>query len=112
MGSDGNSVLLDVRDLSTDFVMKKGTVHAVIDLSFTVNEGEVLAIVGESGSGKSVASLSVMGLLQPPGRVVEGEAFFRDRDLLKLPKNEMRKLRGDPVPLGVFQPVEPGVTGR
>ena len=59
--------ILEVDHLSTDFVMNKGTVHAVIDMSFTVREGEVLAIVGESGSGKSVTSLSVMGLLQSPG---------------------------------------------
>ena len=83
-------MLLEVRNLSTDFVMNKGTVHAVIDVSFSVREGEVLAIVGESGSGKSVTSLSVMGLLQPPGRVVAGEVLYRGRDLLKLSKSEMR----------------------
>ena len=60
--------LLDVKGLSTDFEMKRGTVKAVRDVSFTVRQGEVLAIVGESGSGKSVAALSVMRLLlrRPP----------------------------------------------
>ena len=77
-------MLLEVKNLSTDFVMNKGTVHAVIDVSFTVREGEVLAIVGESGSGKSVTSLSVMGLLQAPGRVVAGEILYRGQDLLAL----------------------------
>jgi peptide/nickel transport system ATP-binding protein len=95
-------VLLEVKNLSTDFVMKKGTVHAVIDMSFSVREGEVLAIVGESGSGKSVASLSIMGLLQPPGRVVGGEIIYRGRDLLELSTREMRDVRGNHISM-IFQ---------
>ncbi|PKQ15711.1 MAG: peptide ABC transporter ATP-binding protein [Actinobacteria bacterium HGW-Actinobacteria-7] len=94
--------LLDVRNLSTDFTMKKGTVNAVIDVSFSVCEGEVLAIVGESGSGKSVTSLSVMGLLQEPGHVVGGEVVFRDRNLLALSEAEMRSVRGDQISM-IFQ---------
>ena len=97
-----SEVILEVRNLSTDFVMNKGTVHAVIDVSFAVREGEVLAIVGESGSGKSVTSLSVMGLLQEPGRVVSGEVVYRGRDLLKLSGNEMRAIRGDQISM-IFQ---------
>src|SRR5450756_533376 len=88
-------MLLEVKNLSTDFVMKKGTVHAVVDMSFTVREREVLAIVGESGSGKSVASLSIMRLLQPPGRVVSGEVLYGGRDLLALSGSEMRDVRGN-----------------
>jgi len=95
-------LLLQVRGLSTDFAMKKGTVHAVIDVSFSVREGEVLAIVGESGSGKSVAALSVLGLLQPPGRCVAGEVLYKGRDLLKLPKGEMRDIRGNHISM-IFQ---------
>ena len=95
-------VLLDVRNLSTDFLMKRGTVHAVIDVSFSVHEGEVLAIVGESGSGKSVTSLSVMGLLQPPGRVVGGEVVYQGRDLLLLSPKEMRTIRGNQISM-IFQ---------
>jgi peptide/nickel transport system ATP-binding protein len=94
--------LLEVKDLSTDFVMKKGTVHAVVDMSFTVREREVLAIVGESGSGKSVASLSVMRLLQPPGRVVSGEVLYKGRDLLALSGSEMRDVRGNHISM-IFQ---------
>jgi peptide/nickel transport system ATP-binding protein len=94
--------LLEVKNLSTDFVMNKGTVHAVVDMSFSVREGEVLAIVGESGSGKSVASLSVMGLLQPPGRVVSGEIIYRGRNLLALTPREMRDLRGNHISM-IFQ---------
>ncbi len=95
-------VLLEVKGLSTDFVMNRGTVHAAIDVSFSVREGEVLAIVGESGSGKSVTSLSVMRLLQRPGRVIAGEVLFRGRDLLELPEKEMRAIRGDQMSM-IFQ---------
>lgn len=94
--------LLDVKGLSTDFEMKRGTVKAVRDVSFTVREGEVLAIVGESGSGKSVAALSVMRLLQAPGRVVAGEVRYKDRDLLALSAREMRDVRGNHISM-IFQ---------
>ena len=94
--------ILEVNHLSTDFVMNKGTVHAVVDMSFTVREGEVLAIVGESGSGKSVASLSIMGLLQAPGRVVDGEIMYKGQNLLDLPAREMRRLRGNHISM-IFQ---------
>ena len=97
-----DEMLLEVRNLSTDFVLNKGTVHAVIDVSFSVRPGEVLAIVGESGSGKSVTSLSVMRLLQFPGRVVEGEVFFQGRNLLQLPNGEMRSIRGNQISM-IFQ---------
>jgi peptide/nickel transport system ATP-binding protein len=95
-------VLLEVKNLSTDFVMKRGTVNAVIGVDFTVHEGEVLAIVGESGSGKSVTSLSVMGLLQPPGRVVSGEIIYKGRDLLGLSRSDMRDIRGNHISM-IFQ---------
>jgi peptide/nickel transport system ATP-binding protein len=95
-------VLLQVNHLSTDFHLSKGTVHAVIDVSFSVHEGEVLAIVGESGSGKSVTALSVMGLLQSPGRVAGGEVLFRGQNLLALSKREMRAIRGNQISM-IFQ---------
>ncbi|HET6352312.1 MAG TPA: ABC transporter ATP-binding protein [Coriobacteriia bacterium] len=100
--ANGSKTLLEVSNLSTDFEMKKGTVHAVIDVSFHVNAGEVLAIVGESGSGKSVTSLSVMGLLQAPGRVVQGEVRYNGRNLVTAPKKEMRAIRGDQISM-IFQ---------
>ena len=65
-------------------------------------EGEVLAIVGESGSGKSVLSLSIMGLLQPPGRVVGGEVLYKGDNLLALSKNDMRDIRGNHISM-IFQ---------
>jgi peptide/nickel transport system ATP-binding protein/oligopeptide transport system ATP-binding protein len=81
----------------------QGEVTAVDDVSFDVAPGEVLGIVGESGSGKSVTALSIMGLLpQPPGRVAGGEILFDGRDLLKLPKSQMRQMRGSAIGM-IFQ---------
>jgi peptide/nickel transport system ATP-binding protein len=97
-----DEMLLEVKNLTTDFEMKRGTVHAVMDVSFSVRKGEVLAIVGESGSGKSVTSLSVMGLLQPPGRVVSGEINYKGRNLLSLSAGEMRQIRGNHISM-IFQ---------
>ena len=74
-------MLLSVRNLCTDFPVKRGIVHAVEDVSFDVDAGEILAIVGESGSGKSVTSLSIMGLLGEPGHVASGEVKFEGKDL-------------------------------
>ena len=73
-------------------------------ISFDVNQGEVLGIVGESGSGKSVTSLSIMGLLQHPGRVVDGEIFFQDQDILSYGKRRMRRVRGKEIAM-IFQEI-------
>src|SRR5665811_77108 len=97
-----SDALLQVNHLSTDFHLSKGIVHAVVDVTFSVREGEVLAIVGESGSGKSVTALSVMGLLQPPGRVAGGEVIFGGRNLLLLSNREMRSVRGNHISM-IFQ---------
>jgi peptide/nickel transport system ATP-binding protein len=86
--------LLDVRDLSVRFRTRDGIVHAVSELSFTVRRGETLGIVGESGSGKSVSSLAIMGLLNRAYADIEGEILFEGRDLLTLPTNELRQIRG------------------
>ena len=75
--------LLDVRNLRTSFFTHAGEVKAIRDVSFTVGQGEIVGIVGESGSGKSVTSLSIMGLLQDPGKVVGGQILFDGQDLLK-----------------------------
>ena len=95
-------MLLEVKHLKTDFKLKKGIVHAVNDVSFGIDKGEILAIVGESGSGKSVTSLSVMGLLQEPGRVVGGEILYKGEDLLKKSEKDLRKIRGDQISM-IFQ---------
>lgn len=94
--------LLSVRNLRTSFFTHVGEVKAVRGISFDVNEGEVLGIVGESGSGKSVTSLSIMGLLQYPGRVVDGEILLNGEDILTYSKNQMRKVRGKEIAM-IFQ---------
>ena len=94
--------LLSVRDLKTSFFTHVGEVKAVRGISFDVNEGEVLGIVGESGSGKSVTSLSIMGLLQYPGRVVAGEILLNGEDILTYSKDQMRKVRGKEIAM-IFQ---------
>jgi oligopeptide/dipeptide ABC transporter ATP-binding protein len=96
-------VLLDVRGLSIDFATEHGAAHAVSDVSFQVFEDEVFAIVGESGCGKTVTALSLMRLIpRPPGEIVAGEIIFKGRDLLRLPIENMRKIRGKEIAM-IFQ---------
>ena len=95
--------LLEVRELVTRFYSDGATIHAVNGISYTLDEGESLAIVGESGSGKSVGVMSLMGLIRfPPGRVESGAVTFKGRDLLKLSADDMRKVRGGEIAM-VFQ---------
>jgi oligopeptide/dipeptide ABC transporter ATP-binding protein len=95
--------VLSVRDLTVEFSTEDGIVRAVTGVSYDVFPGEVLGIVGESGSGKSVSMLSVLGLIpQPPGKIVSGEAVFKNRDLLTLPKDELRRIRGGDMAM-IFQ---------
>ncbi|MGC9356726.1 MAG: ABC transporter ATP-binding protein, partial [Anaerolineae bacterium] len=87
--------LLEVNNLQTQFNTQNGVVHAVNGISYTLQEGECLGIVGESGCGKSVSVLSVMRLIpQPPGKIVDGEVYFKGRNLLELPEEDMRHIRG------------------
>ncbi|MBC5585383.1 ABC transporter ATP-binding protein [Eggerthella sp. NSJ-70] len=95
-------MLLSVKNLSTEFPVKKGIVRAVEDVSFDVDAGEILAIVGESGSGKSVTSLSVMGLLAEPGHVAGGSMEFEGKDLATLSEKQYRELRGNDMAM-IFQ---------
>jgi ABC-type dipeptide/oligopeptide/nickel transport system ATPase component len=86
--------LLRVENLRTVFDAKPSPVVAVNDVSFQIHKGETLGLVGESGSGKSVTAFSIIGLVQEPGRVVGGKVFFQGKDLLALPEDEMRAIRG------------------
>lgn len=96
-------VLMDVKDLVVRFYTQEGTVYAVNSVSYQLNEGETLGVVGESGSGKSVHALAIMGLIPtPPGKVESGEVLFEGRDLLKLPKEQMRLVRGKEIAM-IFQ---------
>jgi oligopeptide/dipeptide ABC transporter ATP-binding protein len=95
--------VLSIRDLVVEFTTEDGVVQAVDGISYDLYPGETLGIVGESGSGKSVSTMSLLGLIpQPPGRVVRGEAFFKGKDLLKVPKKELRRIRGKDLAM-VFQ---------
>ena len=81
--------LLEVKHLSTSFFTHVGEVKAIRDISFAVDRGEFVGIVGESGSGKSVTSLSILQLLQYPGKVTGGEILLNGEDLLKKDKREI-----------------------
>ncbi len=95
--------VLSIRNLAVEFRTDDGIVHAVDDISYDIFPGETLGIVGESGSGKSVSTMSILGLIpQPPGRIVSGTAMFKGKDLLKMKKRELRRVRGDEVAM-IFQ---------
>src|ERR1700754_4453305 len=87
--------VLSVNDLTVEFRTGAGVVRAVSDVAFDLYPGETLGIVGESGSGKSVSVLSLLGLVpQPPARLVSGTVMLGDRDLLRLGRRELRRVRG------------------
>jgi oligopeptide/dipeptide ABC transporter ATP-binding protein len=96
-------ILLDVRSLTTEFTTRSGIVRAVDDVSWDVREGETVALVGESGCGKSMTALSIMRLVPGPGgRITGGQVVFRGRDLLTLPEEAMRRVRGREIAM-IFQ---------
>ncbi len=94
--------VLDVRNLCTRFFTEAGVGKAVEDLSLCLRRGEILGLVGESGSGKTVAGFSLMGLIDPPGRVVSGQVLFEGVDLTALNERALRKLRGNRIAM-IFQ---------
>ncbi|MBE0619124.1 MAG: ABC transporter ATP-binding protein [Burkholderiales bacterium] len=93
---------LRVEDLRTHFHARQGIVKAVEDVSFSVAPGKILGLVGESGSGKSVTGFSIIGLVDPPGRVVAGRILLGGRNLLGLAPEEMRRIRGNRIAM-IFQ---------
>ncbi|MEE8308600.1 MAG: ABC transporter ATP-binding protein, partial [Gammaproteobacteria bacterium] len=95
-------VTLEVEGLKTHFFMTEGVAKAVDGVSFSIGSGEILGLVGESGSGKSVTGFSILGLVDPPGRIVEGRVRFRGQDLLGLDEEALRKIRGARIAM-IFQ---------
>ena len=94
--------LLEIKDLTTHFFTRSGVVKAVDSLSLALRKGRVLGLVGESGCGKTVTALSVLNLVPYPGKIVSGRIYFEGQDLLVLPAEEMRKVRGAKISM-VFQ---------
>lgn len=100
---ENNGTILEVKNLKTYFKTEDGIVKAVDGISFELKRGETVGIVGESGSGKSVTNLSILRLIpQPPGEIVAGEVSFHGRDILLLPHEEVRKIRGKRIAM-IFQ---------
>lgn len=107
-------MLLEVRNLHTEFRTRSATVRAVDDVNFTVGEGETVALVGESGSGKSVTALSIMGLIKgPSASITQGEVLLEGQDLLRMSPAQVRQRRGPDIAM-VFQDpmtaLNPGLT--
>ena len=94
--------ILEVTDLSTQFFTRAGIVKAVDGVSFALEKGQVLGLVGESGSGKSVTGFSLLGLIDPPGRIVTGSVKLAGQELVGLPVAELRRLRGSKIAM-IFQ---------
>ena len=86
--------LLQVKNLVVEFPTRRGVLRALDDISFEIAPGEILGVVGESGAGKSLTGASIIGLLEPPGRVTSGEILLEGRRIDNLPPEEMRKVRG------------------
>jgi oligopeptide/dipeptide ABC transporter ATP-binding protein len=95
--------LIQIHNLSSQFLTSKGILKAVDGIDFSIDKGETLGLVGESGCGKSVTSLSILRLLpSPPCKIVSGSIVFKGKDILKLPESELRKIRGNEISM-IFQ---------
>src|SRR5918995_136187 len=98
-----NPPLLEVKNLIVQFDLRRGTLTAVNDLSFAIQEKETLGIVGETGCGKSATALSILRLIaSPPGRIAGGEIVFEGEDLLKKSERRMERIRGRKISM-IFQ---------
>jgi oligopeptide/dipeptide ABC transporter ATP-binding protein len=96
------NILYSIRDLIVEYHTRSGVLRAVDQVSFDIQRGEVLGLVGESGCGKSTLGKATMRMIQEPGKIIGGELWFEDRDLLTISDEEMRQLRGDRISM-IFQ---------
>jgi oligopeptide/dipeptide ABC transporter ATP-binding protein len=103
--SRAEDVVLSVRNLRTQFSSKEGPVHAVRDVTFDLRRAEKLGIVGESGCGKSALALSILGLIEPPGKVTDGEVLLNGRDLASLSDRQLQRIRGNEISLVFHDPM-------
>src|SRR5438445_10516293 len=94
--------VLSVRNLQVEFLTRRATLRAIDGVSFDIAKGEVLGVVGESGAGKSVTGLAVIGLIDPPGRIVGGEIYLSGTRIDHLPPQEIRRIRGKRIGM-IFQ---------
>ncbi|MGN6768728.1 MAG: dipeptide ABC transporter ATP-binding protein [Rhizobiaceae bacterium] len=94
--------MLSVSGLTTEFATRAGVFNAIDGVTFDLSKGEILGLVGESGSGKSVTGLSLMGLIDPPGRIKSGQVLFGGKNLVELSQRDFRALRGNRMAM-VFQ---------
>jgi oligopeptide/dipeptide ABC transporter ATP-binding protein len=99
---DGTETLLEIKGLKTYFFTQDGTVKAVDGVSFKIGDGKTLGVVGESGCGKSITAMSILGLISRPGRIVAGQILLDGRDLVTLPENDLREVRGNDIAM-IFQ---------
>lgn len=99
---DSADHVLEVENLKTHFFTRKGVVKAVAGVSFSLERGRVLGLVGESGAGKSITGFSILGLIDPPGRIVDGQILFKGENLLEKTETQLEKIRGNAISM-VFQ---------
>ncbi|MFQ6124644.1 MAG: ABC transporter ATP-binding protein [Candidatus Heimdallarchaeota archaeon] len=104
--SERDKYILQVQNLKTYFYTYRGIVRALEGVNFNIEREETMGLVGETGCGKSVTSLSILRLIQYPGKILDGKIIFEGRDLLQISEEEMRTIRGDQISM-IFQ--EPGV---
>jgi oligopeptide transport system ATP-binding protein len=104
--TNANKPLLAVKNLHVSFFTHAGEVKAVDGISYSLNAGEVMGIVGESGSGKSVEAYSLMGLIEPPGRIIGGSVEFEEKNILALSQKELRAIRGNRISMIFQNPME------
>jgi oligopeptide/dipeptide ABC transporter ATP-binding protein len=97
-----DNIILEVHNLTTHFFTEEGTVRAVDGVDLTVERGEIFGLVGESGCGKTVAALSILGLIEEPGKILGGRVIFEGKDLLKLSAFELNSIRGSRLSM-IFQ---------